>query len=166
MEKHLLQPSILTRERKFIVDSGASMHMMSKMVLSPENVETVRVSRLPTTVITANVSIDTTEKGPSLRERFGHIRHGPITSRHSRSAKSGKLCEEGGYSYERTPCLSSFLVCQVMQPYRGGDSAESIKELTPHEQETTLASRDRLEDLPEWLEEFTEHLVEPRSTSS
>ena len=100
MEKHLLQPSILTRERKFIVDSGASMHMMSKMVLSPENVETVRVSRLPTTVITANVSIDTTEKGPSLRERFGHIRHGPITSRHSRSAKSGKLCEEGGYSYE------------------------------------------------------------------
>ena len=32
---------------------------------------------------------------------------------------------------------------------------ESIKELTPDEQETTLAWRNRLQDLPEWLEEFT-----------
>ena len=30
-----------------------------------------------------------------------------------------------------------------------GELAESIKELTPDEQETTLASRDQLQDLPE-----------------
>ena len=49
-------------EREFIVDSRASMHMMSKMELTPEELETVNVSRLPTTVITANGSIETTEE--------------------------------------------------------------------------------------------------------
>ena len=42
--------------------SGASVHMTSKMELSPEELETVNMSRLPTTVITANGSIDTTEQ--------------------------------------------------------------------------------------------------------
>ena len=37
------------------------MHMMSKMELTPEELETVSMSRLPTTVITANGSIGTTE---------------------------------------------------------------------------------------------------------
>ena len=46
------------------------------------------------------------------------------------------------------------------------DPAESTKELIPDEQEMTLASRNRLQDLPEWLSEFTDYLVEPRSTSS
>ena len=35
--------------------------MMSKTDLSPQELEAVNVSRLPTTVITANGSIDTTE---------------------------------------------------------------------------------------------------------
>ena len=49
-------------ERDFIVDSGVSMHVMRKMELPPEELETVKVSRLPTTVISTNVSIDTTEE--------------------------------------------------------------------------------------------------------
>ena len=36
--------------------------MMSKMDMSPEELETVKVSRRPTTVITANGSVDTTEE--------------------------------------------------------------------------------------------------------
>ena len=47
-------------ENKFIVDSGASLHMMSKMGSSPEELETVNVSRRPTTVITADGSINAT----------------------------------------------------------------------------------------------------------
>ena len=47
-------------QTKFLVDSGASMHVMSKTDLSPEELETVKVSRLPATVITANRSVDTT----------------------------------------------------------------------------------------------------------
>ena len=45
-------------ERKFNVDSGASVHLMSKMGLSPEEFETVNVSRRPTTVITAKGSVN------------------------------------------------------------------------------------------------------------
>ena len=46
------------------------------------------------------------------------------------------------------------------------DSLKSTKELIPDEQETATSSRDRLQDLPERSQEFTETLVEPRSTSS
>ena len=49
-------------EKKFNVDSGASVHMVSKMDMSPEELETVNVSRRPTTVITADGSINATEE--------------------------------------------------------------------------------------------------------
>ena len=38
------------------------MHMMSNMELTPEELDTVRASRVPTIVITANGAIDTTEE--------------------------------------------------------------------------------------------------------
>ena len=69
-----------------MVDSGAFMHMMSKIRLTPEELEDVNVSRLPTTAITANGSIDTTEE----RERFGHVRCSPTPRRHSSSIFSWK----------------------------------------------------------------------------
>ena len=46
------------------------------------------------------------------------------------------------------------------------DSVENTEELPPDGQDTLRASRSRFQDLPEWLEELTEHVVEPRSTSS
>ena len=42
-------------------------------------------------------------------------------------------------------------------PRRAGDPAGKTKELTPSDRDATQASSDRLKDLPEWLEEFTEH---------
>ena len=51
----LLAPSTLKpEEREFVVDSGASMHMVSEKDLSDAEMETVTTSRSPTTVITAN----------------------------------------------------------------------------------------------------------------
>ena len=76
-------------EREFVVESGTSMHLMSKTDLSPEELEAVKVSRLPTTVITASGSIDTTEEGHSPRERLRHVRHGPTSGRHSSGTVSG-----------------------------------------------------------------------------
>ena len=61
-------------ERDFIVDSGASMHMMSKMDSSPEELETLKMFRLLATVITANGSIDTTEEATVNVKDFGHVR--------------------------------------------------------------------------------------------
>ena len=41
-------------EREFVVDAGASMHMVSKKDLSSAELETVKVSKNQTTVMTAN----------------------------------------------------------------------------------------------------------------
>ena len=41
-------------ERDFVADPGASMHMISKTDLSDAELEIVRISRSPTTVITDN----------------------------------------------------------------------------------------------------------------
>ena len=49
-------------EREFVVDSGASMHMVSKRDLNSAELETMRTSRSPTTVMTANGEVQTKEE--------------------------------------------------------------------------------------------------------
>ena len=46
-------------EREFVVDSGASVHMVSKTDLNSAELETMRTSRSPTTVMTANREVQT-----------------------------------------------------------------------------------------------------------
>ena len=41
-------------ERECVFDSGASMHMVSKKDLNVAELETVRISKNPTMVVTAN----------------------------------------------------------------------------------------------------------------
>ena len=56
-------PSTLKpEEREFVVDSGASMHMISKKDLNSAELETLTTSRSPTTVITANGEVQTHEE--------------------------------------------------------------------------------------------------------
>ena len=58
-------PSASTKEpeeREFAVDSGASMHMVSKKDLNSAELETMRTSRSPTTVMTANGEVQTREQ--------------------------------------------------------------------------------------------------------
>ena len=49
-------------EREFVVDSGASMHMISKKDLSNAEMDTLTKSCSPTTVITANGEVQTHEE--------------------------------------------------------------------------------------------------------
>ena len=49
-------------EREFVVDLGAGMHMISKRDLNSDELETVRTSRSPTTVMTANGEVQTREE--------------------------------------------------------------------------------------------------------
>ena len=56
-------PSTLEPEEwEFVVDSGASMHMINKKDLNFDELETVTTSRSPTTVITANGEVQTNEE--------------------------------------------------------------------------------------------------------
>ena len=54
-------------ERVFVVDSGASMHMVSKKDLNSAELETMRTSRSPTTVMTANGEVQTREEATVAR---------------------------------------------------------------------------------------------------
>ena len=51
-----------SEEREFVVDSGASVHMLSRNDLDPAESETVRISKSPTTVVTANGEVQTKEE--------------------------------------------------------------------------------------------------------
>ena len=48
-----------SEEREFVVDSGASMHMVSKKDLNSAELKTMRTSRNLTTVMTANGEVQT-----------------------------------------------------------------------------------------------------------
>ena len=52
-------------EQEFVVDSGASMHMMSKKVLSSDELDTLGRSRNSTVVVTANGEVQTKEEAQS-----------------------------------------------------------------------------------------------------
>ena len=58
-----------------MVDSGASMHMVSKKDLNSDELETMRTSRTPTTVMTANGEVQTRERrSHGIYQRIGLIR--------------------------------------------------------------------------------------------
>ena len=54
--------SLKLKEREFVVDSGASMHMISKKDLSEAEMNTLTKSCSPTIVITANGEVQTQEE--------------------------------------------------------------------------------------------------------
>ena len=61
-QKKWVLPSASAREleeREFVVDSGASVHMASEKDLNSAELETLRTSRRPTTVMTANGEVRT-----------------------------------------------------------------------------------------------------------
>ena len=76
-----------SEEREFVVDSGASLHMMSKTDLSSEEMGTVKRSRNPTVVLTANGEVHTHEEA----QVFVHDLNLFVTVQ--------LLCEDHGYSY-------------------------------------------------------------------
>ena len=65
--------TIKPEEREYVVDSGASMHMISRKNLNSAELETVTTSRSPMTVITANGEVQTNEEAVVRRQRVGYI---------------------------------------------------------------------------------------------
>ena len=63
-------------EREFMVDSRARMHTVSKRDLNSAELETMRTSSSPTTVMTANGEVQTREEATVYGQRIGLIRDG------------------------------------------------------------------------------------------
>ena len=196
-------------EREFVVDSGASMHMLSRKDLSSVELETVRVSRMPTTVVTANGEGQTNAGATVYVKELDSFVTVALLSLE-------KLCEDQGYAYEwtsgqkpqfithdrRIQCSTENYVPIVVHDLSIDSSSSAIRSapaslpqdfVIPTLRPTTTRSEsmssqvwrdpssestetentninednekergDPLRDLPEWLHEFTENLVDER----
>ena len=87
-------------EREFVVDSGASMHMISKKDLSNAEMDTLTKSCSPTVVITANGEVQTHEEAIVYVGELGMFLTMKVLENTPAVLSLGKLCDENGYSYE------------------------------------------------------------------
>ena len=136
-------------EREFVVDSGASMHMISKKDLSKAEMDTLTKSCSPTIVITANGEVQTHEEAiVYVKELDGYILD------NEKSLSLGKLCDENGYSYEwingqkphlikngiRIICNTENFVPIVVPGLSSSSSGSSSTSRTPMKQESYSSS--------------------------
>ena len=82
-------------EREFVV-----MHMLSKKDLSSAELDTLRESRNPTTVVTANWEVQTNEEAQVYVHDLDLFKTVHFLEDTLAVRSLGKLCEEHGYSYE------------------------------------------------------------------
>ena len=86
-------------EREFVVDSGASMHMISKKDLNSAEMNTLTISCSPKIVMTANGEVQMNE------EAIVHVKELDIfltmkVLENMPALSLAKLCDGNGYSYE------------------------------------------------------------------
>ena len=87
-------------EREFVVDSGASMHMISKKDLNSAEMDTLTKSCSPTIVITANGEVQTHEEATVYVKELDIFLTMKVLEDTPAVLSLGKLCDENGYSYE------------------------------------------------------------------
>ena len=104
-----LPSKIELEEREFVVDPGALMHMISRKDLNSAELETVRMSRCPTSVIGASGEVQTHEEATVFVRELDMYSTVKIVEDTPAVLSLGKLCEHHGYSYEwangQKPCL-------------------------------------------------------------
>ena len=88
----LLASTLKPEEREFVVDSGASMHMISKKDLSDAEMDTLTKSCSPTIVITANGEVQTHE------EATVYVKELDILDNEKSSKTLQQYCRSGSYA--------------------------------------------------------------------
>ena len=96
----LLASTLKLEEREFVVDSGASMHMISKKDLSDAEMDTLTKLCSPTTVITANGEVQTLEEATVCVKELVTFLTIKVLENTPAVLSLGKLCDEHGYSCE------------------------------------------------------------------
>ena len=96
----LLASALKLEEREFVVDSGASMHMISKKYLSNAAMDTLTKSCSPTIVITANGEVQTHEEAIAYVKELDIFLTMKVLDNTPAVLSLGELCDENGYSYE------------------------------------------------------------------
>ena len=141
-------------EREFVVDSRASMHMISKKDLSNAEMDTLTKSCSPTIVITANGEVQTHEEAIVYVKELDVFLTMKVLDNTPAVLSLGKLCNENGYSYEwingqkphlikdgiRIICNSENFVPIVVPGLSSSSSASSSTLRTPMKQESHSSS--------------------------
>ena len=141
-------------EREFVVDSGASMHMISKKDLSDAEMDTLTKSCSPTIVITANGEVQTHEEATVYVKELDIFLTMKVLDNTPAVLSLGKLCDENGYSYEwingqkphlikngiRIPCNTENFVPIVVPGLSSSSSGSSSTSKTPSRQESHFSS--------------------------
>ena len=95
-------------EREFVVDSGASMHMICKKDLSNAEMDTLTKSCSPTIVITANGEVQTHEDATVSVKELDIFLTMKVLENTPAVLSLEKLCDENGYSYGSTKQLMKY----------------------------------------------------------
>ena len=141
-------------EREFFVDSGPSMHMISKKDLIIDEMDILTKSCSPTTVITANGEVQTQEEAIVYVKEFYIFLKMKVLENTPAVLSLGKLCDENGYSYEwingqkphlikngiRIPCNTENFVPIVVPGLSSSSSGSSSTSKTPSRQESHSSS--------------------------
>ena len=94
--------TIQPEESEFVVDSGASMHMVSRKDLKSAKLEPVRISKSPTTVVTANGEVLAEEEATVYVRQLDLFVTVMLLEDTPAVLSLGKLCEDHGYNYHWT----------------------------------------------------------------
>ena len=141
-------------EREFVVDSGASMHMISKKDLSDAEMDILTKSCNLTIVITANGEVQTHEEATVYVKELDIFLTLIVLENTPDVLSFGKLCRENGYSYEwingqtphlilngsRIPCNTENFVPFVVPGLSSSSSGSSSTLKTPSRQEIDSSS--------------------------
>ena len=141
-------------EREFVVDSGASMYLISKKDLSNAEMDTLTKSCNSTIVITANGEVQTHEEAIVYVKELDIFLTMKVLDNTPVVLSLGKLCDENGCSYEwingqkphliedgiRIICNTENFVPIVVPGLSGSSSASSSTLRTPMKQESHSSS--------------------------
>ena len=139
-------------EREFVVDSGASMHMISTKDLNSAEMDTLTKSCSPTIVITANGEVQTHEEATLYVKELDKFLTMKVLEYTPAVLSLGKLCDEHGNSYWwikgqkphlikngiRIPCNTENFVPIVVPGLSSSSSSSShpSTSMTPSRQES------------------------------
>ena len=116
-------------EREFVVDSGATMHMVSKKDLNPAELETMRTSRSPTTVMTANGEVQTREEATVYVKQLDVCVKVMLLEETPAMLSLVKLCEGHGDTYHWTSGQKPHLIRNGKRI--GGDISNYVPFVVP-----------------------------------
>ena len=86
------------------------MHMVSKKDLKSAELETMRASKSPTTVMTAKGEVQRREESTVYVKQFDLCVKVMFLEETLAVLSLGKLCEDHGYTYHWTGCQKSLLI--------------------------------------------------------